>query len=142
ISKRCLTRISCTGNIARDRYSSRCKRGRSPVRELVRLEDDGLLIDEVGTWSEEKYRLVSAYASIFAASMRKKYDSLVYIDMYAGPGRVQIKRTTRIYASSPINALNIEPPFDRLIFCELEALKLEALRARCAARYPSRDVHF
>ncbi|HEU4620314.1 MAG TPA: three-Cys-motif partner protein TcmP, partial [Gammaproteobacteria bacterium] len=112
------------------------------MKELARLEDDGLFIDEVGTWSEEKYQLVSAYASIFAASMRKKYKALVYIDMYAGPGRVKIKHTTRIYASSPINALNVDPPFDRLVFCELEDQKLEALKARCAAGYPNRDIHF
>jgi three-Cys-motif partner protein len=111
------------------------------MQDPENVGDDGLPIDTVGTWSEEKYRLVSLYASMFARSMRSKFDALVYIDMFAGPGRVKIKNSSRIYASSPINALAVEPRFDTLIFCEQDEAKLSALQARCAAKYPGRDIH-
>jgi three-Cys-motif partner protein len=113
------------------------------MKDLPNVGDDGLFIEpEVGTWSEEKYRLVTLYASMFTKAMRDKYGSLVYIDLFSGPGRVQIKNTTRIYASSPINALAIEPPFDRLIFCEQGETRMAALKARCARDYAGRDVQF
>jgi three-Cys-motif partner protein len=113
------------------------------VKELPNVGDDGLFIEpDVGTWSEDKYRLVSLYASMFTKAMRSKFDSLVYVDMFAGPGRVKIKHTTRIYDSSPINALAIEPQFDRLIFCEQSEERMVALKARCAKLYPHRDVLF
>jgi len=113
------------------------------MKDLPNVGDDGLFIEpEVGTWSEDKYRLVSLYASVFTKSMRGKFASLVYIDMFAGPGRVQIKNTTRIYESSPMNALAVEPQFDRLIFCEQSDNRMAALKARCAKQYAGRDVRF
>jgi three-Cys-motif partner protein len=113
------------------------------VKDLPNVGDDGLFIEpDVGTWSEEKYRLVSLYASMFTKAMRSKFGSLVYVDMFSGPGRVQIKHTTRIYDSSPINALAIEPQFDRLIFCEQSEERMDALKARCNKLHPHRDVRF
>jgi three-Cys-motif partner protein len=112
------------------------------MHDIEQLGEDGLLIDTVGTWSEDKYRLVSLYATMFARSMRDKFDALIYIDMFAGPGRVRVKDTSRIYASSPINALDIDPIFDTLIFCEHGEDRMGALQARCAAQYPGRDIHF
>jgi three-Cys-motif partner protein len=113
------------------------------VKDLANVGDDGLFIEpDVGTWSEEKYRLVSLYASMFTKAMRGKFGSLVYVDMFAGPGRVQIKHTTRIHDSSPINALAIEPQFDRLIFCEQSEERMVALKARCDRSFPRRDVRF
>lgn len=105
------------------------------------LEDDGLRIDEVGDWAEEKYRLVSLYAAVFARSMRPKWPSLVYLDFFAGPGRVKIRNTTRIYASSPIRVLEVEPHFDRYIFCEKDSARADALEQRCNRDHPNQDVH-
>lgn len=61
--------------------------------------------------------------------------------MFAGPGRVRIKGTSRIYASSPINALAVDPPFDRFIFCEKESERIAILEQRCR-EHPDRDIHF
>jgi hypothetical protein len=38
--------------------------------ELPTLIDDDLISEEIGSWGEEKYRLLSLYSQIFAASMR------------------------------------------------------------------------
>ncbi len=109
--------------------------------ETPLLDDDGLMIDVVGTWAEDKYRLVSLYAAVFAKSMRSKWPTLVYLDLFAGPGRVKIKNTSRIYASSPIRVLGVEPHFDRFIFCEKNSGRAAALKQRCDRDYPNHDVH-
>ena len=108
--------------------------------ETPLLQDDGLLIDEVGTWAEEKYRLVALYAALFAKSMRAKWSSLVYLDLFAGAGRVKIRNTTRIFASSPIRVLDVEPHFDRFIFCEMDVARADALKERCDRDYPDHEV--
>lgn len=109
--------------------------------ETPLLDDDGLMIDVVGTWAEDKYRLVSLYAAVFAKSMRPKWPTLVYLDLFAGAGRVKIKNTSRIYASSPIRVLDVEPHFDRFIFCEENSDRADALKHRCDRDYPNHDVH-
>jgi len=64
--------------------------------------DDGLFIQEIGLWGEYKYQLVKVYSHIFISSMRKKWGSLVYIDLFAGPGLSKIKGTNRIVMTSNI----------------------------------------
>ena len=48
----------------------------SSFKNLAHLDDDGLKVAEVGSWSEEKYRLVEAYSSLFCRSMRRKWGSM------------------------------------------------------------------
>jgi len=110
--------------------------------DLPTLNDDGLIVEEIGSWGEEKYRLLSLYSQMFAASMKNKWQCRVYIDLFAGSGRSRIKGTNKIIAGSPVVALNVEPRFDRYIFCERSAEKLKALKARVLRDYSSADVSF
>jgi three-Cys-motif partner protein len=71
-----------------------------------------------------------------------KWQCRVYIDLFAGSGRSRIKGTNKIVAGSPIVALNVEPRFDRYIFCERSAEKLSALEARVSRDYSAADVSF
>jgi hypothetical protein len=71
------------------------------VEALKHLDNDGLPTLEIGTWGEEKYRHVQLYASLFVKSMRTKWDALVYLDLFAGSGRSQIRGTRRIVNASP-----------------------------------------
>jgi hypothetical protein len=105
--------------------------------DLPTLNDDGLIVEEIGSWGEEKYRLLSLYSQMFAASMKNKWQCRVYIDLFAGSGRSRIKGTNKIIAGSPVVALNVEPRFDRYIFCERSAEKLKALRqGSCGIIHP------
>lgn len=106
------------------------------------LRDDDLVTPEIGAWGEEKYRLVRMYAAMFATSMKGKWGSRVYIDLFAGPGRSRIEGTGRIVLASPLLSLEISNRFDRYIFCERDEVKLEALRSRVAAAYPGVDVRY
>jgi three-Cys-motif partner protein len=110
--------------------------------KLPELEDDGLLTPEVGEWGEDKYRLLALYAEMFTKSMKGKWGSRVYIDLFSGAGRAHIKGTNKIVPASPLIALGIVDKFDRYIFCELDPGKMSALQARVKRDYPDADVRY
>lgn len=83
------------------------------VEPLKSLDDDGLPTPEIGTWGEEKYRHVQLYASLFIKSMRTKWNSLVYLDLFAGSGRSRIRGTRRIVSASPLLVVGMPEAFDK-----------------------------
>jgi three-Cys-motif partner protein len=102
------------------------------------LSDDGLPTPEIGAWGEVKYRHVELYASLFTKSMRRKWDALVYLDLFAGSGRSRIRGTRRIISASPIVILGIPEAFDKYIFCEENKNYAEALEKRCRREFPDK----
>ena len=106
------------------------------------VSNDGLPCPEVGPWAEEKHSVVSLYAKLFSTGMKSKWDSRVYIELYAGSGFAKIKRSSRFIAGSPIRALLLKDPFDKYIFCEREPDSLRALKARVEKLAPSRQVAY
>jgi three-Cys-motif partner protein len=110
------------------------------IEPLKPLDDDGLPTHEIGSWGEEKYRHVQLYASLFMKSMRTKWDALVYLDLFAGSGRSQIRGTGRIVSASPLLVLGMPEAFDKYIFCEREQNFAEALEKRCRQDFPNRTV--
>ena len=85
---------------------------------IIPVDDDGLYIPEVGNWSDEKYKLVGGYCEIFTSGMKNLWDSLVYIDLFAGAGYARIKGTNKIRMSSALIALSVNHKFSKYIFCE------------------------
>jgi hypothetical protein len=110
------------------------------IESLKSLDDDGLLTPEIGAWGEEKYRHVQLYASLFIKSMRSKWDALVYLDLFAGPGRSQIRGTRRIVSASPLLILGMPEAYDKYIFCEQDKNYAEALETRCRRDFANRKV--
>jgi len=110
------------------------------VETLKQLDNDRLPILEIGAWGEEKYRHVQLYASLFLKSMRTKWDALVYLDLFAGSGRSQIRGTKRIVSASPLLILGIPEAFDKYIFCEGDKNSAEALETRCRRDFSDRKV--
>lgn len=106
------------------------------------VADDGLYCPEVGKWAEEKHALVCFYAKLFATGMKDKWEERVYIDMYAGAGYAKIRDTNRTIAGSPIQALLLEHPFDKYIFCDKGQKELSALSVRVKRTAPSANVAF
>lgn len=109
--------------------------------KLPELEDDGLSTPDISEWGEEKYRLVGYYSTLFANSMKGKWGSRVYIDLFSGAGRARIKDTNRILPASPLLALDVKKKFDRYIFSEKDPGKAAALEERVKRDYPSVDSH-
>ena len=107
------------------------------VRALPPFPDDGL--DEYRESSphvEQKLRRVWQYDRIFSTALRKKFEARVYIDLFAGSGGNRIRETSRIVAGSPLLAMGVPHPFDRYIFCEMDAGRLEVLKARVTRLHP------
>lgn len=107
------------------------------------VEDDSLFRGkDVGKQAEEKHAIVSFYAKLFSTGMKDKWDERVYIELYAGSGHSKIRDTSRIIAGSPLQALALEHPFDKYIFCEANPKALDALRARVERAAPSAKVSY
>jgi three-Cys-motif partner protein len=112
----------------------------STLMDKLRVEDDGLICPEIGAWSEDKYRLIALYDELFATGMKDKWDKRVYVDLYCGAGHGCIKGTGTRLMGSPLIALSVEHPFDKYIFCDDDAKKLDALRQRVTRLAPKADV--
>jgi three-Cys-motif partner protein len=106
------------------------------------LSDDGLPTPEVGSWVEEKYRLVNLYNRLFSTGMKRKWDLRVYIDLYAGAGRSKIRGTDHILEASPLLALGVPDKFDKYIFCEKNPALIKALQHRVTNQYPETAVSY
>ena len=74
--------------------------------------------------------------------MKRKWDQRIYIDLFAGSGRARIEETNRILLASPLRAIEISDRFTRYVFCEKDAEKMSALRARVARDYGEVDTRF
>ena len=99
----------------------------STTDDIPAVPDDGLPAPEVGQWSLEKYRLVKIYATIFARSMKHKWQHRIYIDLFAGAGRSTMRDTGVVVESSPMIALRVPDPFTHHIFCEQDDIRIAAL---------------
>ncbi len=102
---------------------------------MTRLASDGLPARVGGPWTREKLTYVEKYAMAFMKAMapkkqQGKWDQLVYLDLLAGPGRGIDPDTAIEFDGSPLRALRVSPPFDRLFFGDLNPKNVEALRSR------------
>jgi len=88
-----------------------------------------LKLDEIGFWSEVKLEIVKKYAAAYSIILAKQASlKHVYIDAFAGAG-VHISKETRDFVpGSPLNALNIEPPFCHYYFVDLKKGKINLLK--------------
>jgi len=109
---------------------------------LIEVEDDSLETPEVGSWSTKKWSLMGSYCDIFTKGMRRKWDQLVYIDLFAGAGCARIKDTNRMYFSSPLIALSVPIKFDKYIFCEKDPELMSALKTRVNQLFPNQNVSY
>ena len=67
-------------------------------------EDDGLPVRCVGAWSSNKHYYIERYIDIFNSGMGKKFATLNYIDLFAGPGKCRTKGTRELTDGSPMIA--------------------------------------
>ncbi len=86
--------------------------------------------DKIGYWSEIKLDIVRKYAAAYSAIMNKQawMRGYYYIDAFAGAGMHIAKRTQDPVPGSPLNALDVEPPFSGYHFIDLNHDKAELLR--------------
>ncbi len=104
--------------------------------------NDGLPCPEVGTWAEDKYRLLALYDGLFSTGMKHKWDQRVYIDLYSGAGFSRIRGTNTVLKASPMIALTVTDLFDKYVFCEEEPELMSALKARATRLAPEANAVF
>lgn len=104
--------------------------GGSNVFELEPPKDDGLSIEEVGSWSAHKHHFLRRYIDAFTTSMKSKsWSGLHYIDLFAGAG-IERLRGNGLDWGSPLIAAQAPHRFSRLHLCELDKGKFRALSTR------------
>jgi len=94
---------------------------------------DGLPVLVVGQQALDKHFFIERYMNIFTTGMKGKWSKLVYIDLFAGPGKCALASSADEQDGSPLLALKTKYPFTDYFFNDREPLFAEALEARCAA---------
>jgi len=90
-------------------------------------------LDEIGYWSEVKLDIIKEYAEAYSVIMnaQRNIQQYLYIDGFAGAGVHISKRTKEYLPGSPLNALNVEPPFKEFHFIDLDGGRADVLRKLC-----------
>jgi len=98
-------------------------------------------LDEIGVWSEIKLAILREYASAYSSILSAQTSPRlyhVYIDGFAGAGKHISKLTGEFVLGSPLNALNVTPPFREYFLVDLSSTRIAGLQKLIGDR---RDVH-
>jgi len=95
--------------------------------------------DEVGEWSELKLKIIQKYATAYSKILSNQgLLHCAYIDGFAGAGHHISEKTKEMIPGSPLNALNVEPPFEDYYLIDLDGSRVAELQRLTAER---RNVH-
>lgn len=100
-----------------------------------------LQFETIGYWSEIKLAIIKDYATAYSRILTVQESPAlyhIYVDAFAGAGKHISRTTGDIVTGSPLNALQVQPPFREYHFIELDARKVESLRNIAGNRT---DVH-
>jgi three-Cys-motif partner protein len=88
-------------------------------------------LDQIGFWSEIKLEIIKKYAGAYTSIMKKQAwcKGYVYIDAFAGAGKHISRKTGEMVSGSPLNALEISPPFTEYYFIDLDEERAEVFNA-------------
>jgi three-Cys-motif partner protein len=103
------------------------------------LDDDGLPLDQVGSWAKEKHERLRKYIDITRATRRKWVQGsggATYIDLYCGTGRAVIRGTLEKIDGSPLVAFKAARdggvPFSEIHIADLSEESCRAAEQRLA----------
>jgi len=92
------------------------------------MSSSRLRFDQIGFWSQIKLDIVRDYAKAYSTILAKQPLKHIYVDAFAGAGVHQLKGTGELVPGSPLNALNVVPPFKELHLIDLDGAKVSSLR--------------
>jgi len=73
--------------------------------EHYSLDEQGLLVENVGPWASDKLKIVTDYIQASGAARRRYLESgAAYNDVFCGPGRSKIRTTGQFIDGSPVAA--------------------------------------
>lgn len=99
---------------------------------------DGLPVQCVGAWVEDKYFFLEQYLNASCEARRKFADkgNAVFIDLFAGPGRCIVKNERKEIDSGGIRALNRDTaPFNEYFYFDINKSNTDALGKRIDRKF-------
>ena len=93
--------------------------------------------DEIGNWSEIKLDIIKKYAKAYSTILSAQTNPRlchIYIDAFAGSGINISNMTKDLVLGSPLNALNVIPPFREYNFIDLDKNKINELNRNVGKR--------
>jgi three-Cys-motif partner protein len=87
-------------------------------------------------WSEVKLQILTDYLQAFTRVVRGGSPEAIYLDLFAGSYENERRHEPGTFAGSSQIALNIDPSFTRLVFCELDG-PAQQLRAAIETDRPN-----
>ncbi|MGA2110127.1 MAG: three-Cys-motif partner protein TcmP [Syntrophorhabdales bacterium] len=94
---------------------------------------DGLPVQCVGPWAEDKYFFLERYVDASREARRKFSDrgNSVFIDMFSGPGRCVVRGEQREIAGGGVRVLDYRRvPFNEFHFMDISPVNIDALKKR------------
>nr|WP_230987539.1 three-Cys-motif partner protein TcmP [Mycolicibacter heraklionensis] len=92
-----------------------------------------------GPWSRIKLEALADYLTAFTIASKSAGHTL-YLDLFAGAPDNFERGTGNVILGSGHRALSTDPPFDRVVLCELQQRTAETLRKTLQDAYPGRDL--
>lgn len=104
-----------------------------------------------GDWTEKKLSVLESYLIAYTTALKKQSFKLIYIDAFAGSGKVEANRfeagangeLKSFLEGSAVRAIRVMgEPFDELIFVEEDETHYGQLKQRLESGYPDRNLNF
>ena len=103
-------------------------------------------MDFGGPWTQQKLNILEHYLDAYTTALKNQPFRLVYIDAFAGTGRIELqdreqdREKVEFLAGSALRAIEVsDSPFDELIFVEKDAARAAELE-RLRDRHPRRNI--
>ncbi|MCH9031538.1 MAG: three-Cys-motif partner protein TcmP [candidate division Zixibacteria bacterium] len=96
-------------------------------------------IDRIGPWSEIKLEIVKKYLSAYTTVLKNRGFHFSYIDGFAGAGQHFSRENSKVVPGSPLIACQIDEPFKKYIFIEIDekkTLQLDEIKEQ----FPNLDI--
>lgn len=105
--------------------------------ELV-TGDDGMLVEDVGSWAKEKHKRLVTYIDISRGVRNKfigpKNAGATYIDLFCGTGRARVRRTGEFIDGSCVAAwkksVEGKAPFSKVYIADADPVRLKLAEDR------------
>jgi len=106
---------------------------------VIPESEDGFVIEVAGPYFIEKSHLIRHYLQVFSGTMKRKFNYLVYIDLFSGSGLKRLENG-EIISGPPSLALAHKDPFAKYIFCVNDQAQCDALRVRTNKYHRDKNV--
>lgn len=93
------------------------------------------ITDVIGPWTKIKEEILTKYAKAYSTILNARPGlTHIYIDAFAGSGMHLSKKTREKIPGSPLNALEVRPPFREYHFIDLRKDKIQSLKELVGTR--------